>query len=301
MTSTLTEGTRDERRRGAAGGGQQPAAKKPRREERREVGHLVGSALKHTIGKKVMWLIIEKHAFLAETYAKIAKDVMRCEHAVGDIIRAWKRYEGLDPGFRGSTGRFSVSEHEMGLIRGLMDSRPDTFVKTELVQLVRRHCGQRQQSGTPSDRERIETYTQRGDFMISLDTHMDGVSFVHGSSYEPRGRRNRCCTCMISPAARMQSSRLCAQQMRSPGAAGHNRAPAASGVSDISDARTHCGHRAVQSALRSAAYHSVAGAVSGGTHAVPAADARQLVSHAALPRKRGAAAADTHHESHLQM
>ena len=56
----------------------------------------MGSALKHTIGKKVMWLIIEKHAFLAETYAKIAKDVMRCEHAVGDIIRAWKRDEGLD-------------------------------------------------------------------------------------------------------------------------------------------------------------------------------------------------------------
>ena len=108
------------------GGGQQPAAKKPRREERREDGHLVGSALEHTAGKEVMWLIIEKHAFLAETYAKIAKDVMRCEHAVGDIIRAWKRDEGLDPGFRGSTGRFSVSEHEMGLIRGLMVSRPDT-------------------------------------------------------------------------------------------------------------------------------------------------------------------------------
>ena len=166
---------------------------------------------------------------------------------------------------------------------------------------LRRHCGQRQQTGTPSDRERIETYTQRGDLMISLNTHMDGVSFVHGSNYEPRPGQTQPLLHMISPAARMQIELECAQQMRSPGAAGDNRAPAASGVSDISDTRTHCGHRAVQSALRSAAYHSVAGAASGGTHAVQAADARQLVSHAALPRKRGSAAADTHHESHLQM
>ena len=46
--------------------------------------------------------------------------------AVSFIIRAWKRDEGLDPEFHGSAGRFSVSEHEMGLIRGLMVSRPDT-------------------------------------------------------------------------------------------------------------------------------------------------------------------------------
>ena len=52
--------------------------------------------------------------------------VMRSKHAVGDIIRPWKRDEGLDPEFHGSAGRFSVSEHEMGLIRGLMVSRPDT-------------------------------------------------------------------------------------------------------------------------------------------------------------------------------
>lgn len=51
---------------------------------------------------------------------------MRSKHAVGDIIRPWKRDEGLDPEFHGSAGRFSVSEHEMGLIRGLMVSRPDT-------------------------------------------------------------------------------------------------------------------------------------------------------------------------------
>ena len=57
------------------GGGQQPAAKKPRREERREDGHLVGSALEHTAGKEVMWLIIEKHAFLGESFLMECKSV----------------------------------------------------------------------------------------------------------------------------------------------------------------------------------------------------------------------------------
>ena len=99
---------------------------------------MINSSIKRTVGPEVRWLIIEKHVFLRQPYREIAVHVQR---AVGNIVRKWKREEGLEPSFKGAAGRCSLSTDELRLIEGLLNSRPDTFVTTELVQLVREVTG----------------------------------------------------------------------------------------------------------------------------------------------------------------
>ena len=88
------------------------------------------------MGPEVRWLIIKK-----QRYREIAAYVQRSEHTVGNIVRKWKREEGLEPSFKGAAGSCSLSTDELRLIEGLLNSRPDTFVTTELVQLVREVTG----------------------------------------------------------------------------------------------------------------------------------------------------------------
>ena len=122
--------------------GELPSTTKRRRlETRREDGHLINSSITRTVGPEVRWLIIEKHVFLRQPYREIAAHVQRSEHTVGNIVRKWKTEEGLEPFFKGAAGSCSLSTDELRLIEGLLKSRPDTFVTTELVQLVREVTG----------------------------------------------------------------------------------------------------------------------------------------------------------------
>ena len=64
-----------------------------------------------------------------------------CCNGLGLLRRFRIAAKGLEPFFKGAAGSCSLSTDEFRLIEGLLKSRPDTFVTTELVQLVREVTG----------------------------------------------------------------------------------------------------------------------------------------------------------------